>query len=347
MPALRFLVTFAVTAFAAAAAVVGLNCVIDPLGVVPASPSLHGLNAEKVMRFNNDRIYKPLDLLSVRPRTVVLGTSRILQAFDPRTFSGTPYSPAYNYGFPGGNLNEMATHFERFIARMPSVRYVFVELFLPMAQAERPTRSTPELLAAAFLSSSALQLSADTVWQNLRIRTGRGVAGPVALHDGRQSFVVMAPMPNFLAYPAAFLRRPPRYEVDPVALGAMRRMREVAHSKGIALTFFISPVHAVQLYTLHTTNHWPILEDWKRALAREFNVLDFSAYSSITGEPVSSEMRYWKDPHHFSPLTASILAERLVRQGVGMVDGFGSPLTSDRLEDELRIWREARDRWIA
>src|SRR6267143_1146906 len=284
---LRFFAAFAVAAVTAAALIIGVNAVIDPMGVVPVSPSLCGVNAEKVMRFNNDRIYKPLDLFSVRPRTVVLGTSRILQAFDPATLAGTPYAPAYNYGFAGGELNELEGHFENFIARTPSVKHVFVELFLPAPRRKQPTPNAPELLAATFLSWSALLQSAETVWQNaLLVRARRAIAGPIVRADGRQSFVDVSPVPNFLAYPRALLRTPPRYELNPWILGSMRRMRHLARDKRIALTFSISPVHAVQLYTLYVTGHWPVLEQWKRELAREFEVLDFSTYTQITEESV-------------------------------------------------------------
>ena len=347
MSSLRFFAAFAVAAVTAAALIIGVNAVIDPMGVVPVSPSLRGVNVEKVMRFNNDRIYKPLDLFSVRPRTVVLGTSRILQAFDPATLAGTPYAPAYNYGFAGGDLNELEGHFENFIARTPSVKHVFVELFLPAPRRKQPTPNAPELLAATFLSWSALLQSAETVWQNaLLVRARRAIAGPIVRADGRQSFVDVSPVPNFLAYPRALLRTPPRYELNPWILGSMRRMRDLARDKGIALTFFISPVHAVQLYTLYVTGHWPVLEQWKRELAREFEVLDFSTYTQITEESVEEEMRYWIDPHHFSGRTANVLADRLVRREA-TPEGFGRPLIRDQLDDELRTWREARDRWIA
>jgi hypothetical protein len=345
--ALRFLITFAVVAVVVASAIVGINGLIDPLGVVPLSPSMPSLNAIKVMRFNNDRIYKPLDVRSVQPRTVVLGTSRILQAFDPGTLSETPYAPAYNYGLAGGDLNELEAHFEQFIAPTPSVRYIFVELFLSAAPGERPTRRPPELLFATFFSSSALQQSAETVWQNMRDRAGHKPPDPVVLPDGRQSFVSVSTIGNFLAYPAEFLRKRPRYDVNSWIRGSMRRMRDVAQRRGIAVTFFISPMHAVQLYKLYSTGDWPVLEDWKRQLSREFDVIDFSAYTPITEEPVSSEMRYWTDPHHFSTLTASLLAERFVRGATEPADGFGVTLASDRLDDQLTVWRAARDLWIA
>jgi hypothetical protein len=344
----RFFAAFAASALAATAAIVSINGLIDPLGVLSISPSLRGVNADKVMRFSNDRIYKPLDLLSARPRTVVLGTSRILQAFDPGTLSGTPYGPAYNYGLAGGDLDELEMHFEKVIARTPSVKYVFVELFLPrvVARSERPAPSTPELLAATFFSWSALQQSVETVWQNIRARAGRAGPGPVVLADGRQSFVELSTLPNFLAYPSVLLRAHPRYQLNPWILESMRRMRDVARRREIALTFFVSPMHAVQLYGLYLTGHWSVLEEWKHELAREFDVLDFSAYTPVTEEPARSEMRYWVDPHHFSRYTASMLAERLVGRE-GTADGFGRRLAPDRIEDELRAWREALDGWIA
>lgn len=344
----RFLTAFAVSVVTMAAVVAALNAIVDPLGVVPGSVSVKGINADKVLRHNNDRVHKPLDLRLARPRTVVLGTSRILQAFDPGSMAGTPYAPVYNYGLAGGDIDELEGHLEKFIAATPSVRHVFVELFLPRLVA-RTARSVPDrggLLASTLFSWSALQQSAETVWQNRPTRAGARASDPVVLADGRQSFVTMSTLPSFLAYPAGFIRRPLPYAMDPAVLEAMRRMRDGARARGITLTFFLSPSHAVHLYALHLTGRWPTLEAWKRAFAREFDVVDFTAYTAITEEPASSEMRYWRDPHHFSALTAEMIAARLTgrdRDG----DGFGVPLASGGLEDELRAWRDARDRWIA
>src|SRR5262245_58047902 len=181
--------------------------------MVRGIPSVSGRQAMKVKRFANDRTYKPLDLLSARPRTVVIGTSRILEGFDPRTLAGTPYGPAYNYGLPSGYVWESAAHFERYIARTPSVKHVFVELFLPNAGPMRAAAGTPELLASSFFSWSALQQSADTVWQNIRAHAGRAQPGPIVLADGRQSFLEISTLTNFLVYPAHVLRERPRYEV--------------------------------------------------------------------------------------------------------------------------------------
>jgi hypothetical protein len=310
MTAPRFLAAFAAAAVTAVIAIVGVNAVVDPLGVLPGSPSLPGLNAEKVLRFNNDRIHKPLDLLSARPRTVVLGTSRILQAFDPGRLAGTPYGPAYNYGLAGGNLDELEAHFEKFIAPTPSVKYVFVELFFPrvVAHAQRPVASRSELVASTVFSWSALQQSAETVWQNRRLRAGIPTPGPIVLADGRQSFVTLSTVPNFLGYPTSVARKPSRDDLRPSVLASLRRMEQVARRRGIALTFFVSPMHAVQLYGLYLDGRWPSLEGLKRTVAGEFSALDFSAYTPVVEEPVEAEMRYWADPHHFSTLTAGMLA---------------------------------------
>lgn len=348
MRPLRYFAVFAVAAVVAAVLVAAVNAVVDPLGIVPGSPALAGLNAEKVVRFNNDRLHKPLDLRSARPRTVVLGTSRILQAFDPGTMADTPYAPAYNYGLAGGDLDELEGHLEKFIAPTPSVKYVFVELFLPRVVCclERPVPGRPELLASALLSWSALQQSAETLWQNRRFRAAAATPGPIVLADGRQSFLELSTLPNFLAYPASVARKPSRYELTPSVRGSLRHMQEIARRHGIVLTFVLSPMHAVQLYALHVGGHWPVLEELKRTLALESPAIDFSRYTPIVEEPARAEMQYWSDPHHFSATTASMLAARLTGRAVAR-EGFGVPLVADGLEAELRAWAAARDRWIA
>lgn len=344
----RFLATYATSALVLATAVIAANVVIDALGIVPGSPSVRGFNAEKVMRFGNDRLYKPLDLLGYRPRTVFLGTSRILEALDPAVLANTPYAPGYNYGLPGGDIDELEQHFERFISRTPSVETVFVELFLPRAvsRSGRTVEGIPELRAAALFSWSSLARSVGTVWMNWRTPPALE-STPWVLPNGMQNFVGVSVASNFAAYPAALLRARVRYPVDASLLAPLRHMQRIAADRGIDLVYFISPMHAVQLYGLYRTGHWPAVEQWKRMLAREFAVIDFSDYAEVSDEPVLTDMRYWLDPHHFSRETARLVVEALIGLRSGKPKDFGVRLTAANVEERLREWGAARDAWIA
>ena len=73
---------------------------------------------------------------------------------------------------------------------------------------------------------------------------GRRPRVPVVLPDGRQSFVEVATVQNFLAYPASLHRTKRRYRTSAATWDSMRRMRDLARQRGIALTFVISPMHA-------------------------------------------------------------------------------------------------------
>jgi hypothetical protein len=346
----RFLVVFALSVGGVAAGAVAVNLIVDPLGISPATGTIGGVNQAKVARSGKDQLHKPIDVVIARPRTVVVGTSRILQAFDPDYLAGTQWGPAYNYGFPGANIDEVVAHFEQFIVRSPKIEHVYVELFFPVAL----TRSEPHLdsyaarFAKLLFSWSALHDSLETVWANRLIQRRLHSSPPWVLQNGMQNYLQISPLNNFRAYPAYVAGTAPRYIVDDALAVPLTRMRRAAEARSVDLVYFVSPMHAIQLHHLYQTGNWPAMEQWKRLLARDPDVRDFSSYNSVTAEPISGDMRFWMDPNHFTPRTAELILDALTgRRSPGLSNGFGDRLTPATVEQRLLEWRAGREAWIA
>jgi hypothetical protein len=78
-----YLVKSGALTLGAAALFAGSTLIIDPFGISPISVTIPSINTVKIARHNNDRLVKPFDAIARRPRTVIIGTSRVKQAFRP------------------------------------------------------------------------------------------------------------------------------------------------------------------------------------------------------------------------------------------------------------------------
>ncbi len=118
---------------------------------------------------------------------------------------------------------------------------------------------------------------------------------------------------------------------------------------GITLTVFISPSHAVQWEAIAATGEWETFEQWKRALVALTPVWDFSGYSDITTEPVSSVMANYADNSHYSKQVGDQVIARLFpasnTQADAQASDFGVRLTPENIDAHLQKIRQAQALW--
>jgi hypothetical protein len=333
-------------------AVLALNVIIDPFGVSPIKVAIGGINEPKVFRSRVDRLVKPYDVLLRRPATVIFGSSRVKQAFDPEHLAGSRFAPAYNAGIDWATLSEGTQLLEQQIRVGATPRHVFVEIvintfFFP-GTPRWPTTFSEHArnLASIYLSLSAVAASAYTVAR------GRSSApfNQYLLPNGLVANVKHETAKDFLVdFPKRWAATPrSRYIVDDQLLEQLEAYRRLCAENGIELAFFIAPYHSVYLYLEHERGHWPDIENFKRALARYGDVYDFTGFDRFSTEPVADRMRYWNDVNHFSIEVGNYILDVLTdRRSGDLPPGFGLRLTPSNVESHLESLHAARDRWIS
>jgi len=103
----RYCVIAASTAAALLALVVGINLVVDPFGTYRLV-ELEGVNLQKPAVHHRVRLVKANEVRQVRPRGIVLGTSRSHLGLRPSHEGWDPEArPVYNLAFDGATTKEM------------------------------------------------------------------------------------------------------------------------------------------------------------------------------------------------------------------------------------------------
>jgi hypothetical protein len=356
MSASRFLAAFFLCAAAWLAAFLALTWLIDPYGVSPLGVSLSGLNEHKPKRRSIDRYIKPYEVWKYQPRTVFIGSSRMLQSMDTRLLDGTRFAPAYNAAVSGATMDQDADHLEAYLRLDPNLKYAFVELFiwqvlLPQ-QPEPPREWLPEFVR----NSVALQLSGRTLLDAAVTVKANRERYPRGQYVDRHGRMIFPPDWNAKLHFDAYHRwivplhkhTVVDFKLHPSTFRGMDRMVQLCREHGVELYFVVLPNNPYDDYRLQSFGYWEVLEQWQRRIAAYPNVLGFSQYTAPLIEPPSERMVYWYDPLHPSARYGELMLRAFLGERDAAIPAdILLPINQDTVETVLEKRRSGLRRWIA
>ena len=350
-PARRFLTSFLLGLAGSFGLVLAITMTVDPYGLSPLHPDLGEVNAMRLERRQLDRMIKPLEAIERQPKTLLIGTSRVRQGFDPDDFAGTAFAPVYNLGINFSSLTESIVLLDAILPFLPSVRRIvfefnFVHYYFPAVPKNLPADWTDLLhdAATAFLSMDALAASLRTVLGNLNYFG-------FSLHietDG-----MMVPVPNMIPgdienFYTNVVAPGRRWTAGPQQREMLGRLRAICDDHGIDCIFAVLPYLPADLAYYDMIGNWPALVASKRDVMQDFPVLDLTMYNRITTEPLSGQMQYWTDVNHFTPLVGSYIADRLAgRETPEVPENFGVWLSPESFEARMAEWHDGLMAWKA
>jgi hypothetical protein len=374
-PALRYLLWLAVGLIVSLTVCAAFTILIDPYYVF-GTPPIAGVNARHP--YANDQMIAARSHLAerMRPRTLLLGNSRVEAGFDPESpVWPKAVTPVFNGGLPGMGLDAVGRVMEASLAvgRLSNV-VIAVEFLDTMSAGEFSTpvpaiRLTVPTMTrwqeqahdwfTATLTADAL---ADSVLTLLNQRSGsinttqlngssdlgeyaeyvRGTGG-AALFDHKLAEY----RPRFAKYIAPDFHNPESF----ATFRAVQGLLDAAHASGCTPVIIIYPYHATVLDLLRAQGLWPSFEEFKRALVRVTwarypgtRIVDFSGYTATATEvrPLAQPglaMQWYWEPGHFRTSLGDLMIERLYGTG----NNFGHELRPDTIEADLAAIRLERD----
>ena len=297
----------ATTAVLLLAAVVAVNLVVDPFGMYRLVV-LEGVNAYKPTVPTRVRLTKAYEVRHLRPRGIILGTSRSHVGLRPSHEGWDPAArPVYNLAFDGATTKEMY-HYLRHAHAVRPLRQVVLGLDTYHATLA-PATTRPDFDANLLDAPAAVTLP-SLIRADLKVLTSldtlRASVETVQSQGDREP-AWFAPDGQRLG--DVFFRRPGEHfgqigprgyfeEIDRLEVGFKRQgqlaatARELAHTtrqpaatsetslayirrivafcraEGIDLRIFIAPEHAHQLEITAAIGEWATLENAKRALVQ-------------------------------------------------------------------------------
>jgi hypothetical protein len=299
----RFIALAAAAALGVCLIVAIANVIVDPFGIYRLA-TIKGINTYKPAMQNRVRLVKAFDIRRIKPRALVLGTSRSHVAIRTTHPGWDPSAePRYNSAFDGATTHEMYAYLRHAHAIEPvrqvvlgldtwqlgafpsGVRPGFDQAFLEVPG--NPWRHVLSRLSAARIALSAgtalasleTVLSQDNALEDWFAPDGQRL-GEVFFHRPDEEYMTAGPGSYFAAIDrqeAGFKldsgdERPRRGSAvekpDLSSLDYAGLIVEFCRTEGIDLRIFITPAHAHQMELAAAVGEWPKIEAGKRALVR-------------------------------------------------------------------------------
>lgn len=336
--------------------------IIDPFGISPIRIPIKGINIYKPERENKDRLVKKFDILRQKPKTLLLGTSRVKQALNPEKFAGTEFYPAYNAALDNCSIIEQYQLLEYSILVNKNLKYVFVELFpmhgeifgYPSENALSQIEASFELRRplskdmiydafSSFMTYSAIKGVFKTIIFNIKnlalLSTTQNQAFDTGFHpcvDKEENAFSVMNAPNFIASTLKMGMEFKRLE----HIMYLKKIISLCEKHHIDCKFFISPMHSQTIYAFYWIN-WPALLEFKRTTANLAPTYDFSILNEYTDEIPRNPMIYWPELNHFS----SKLGDKMISDFTGKVPKHSVLLSPENIEKELDRQTVAIKQW--
>lgn len=364
------------------AVLAGFNCLMDPYLVLGA-PRISSLNARKPSVYAQEALIKTYDVLRARPRTLLLGASRVdfgIDALHPAW--PTEARPVYNLAVRGASPYMSYRYLQYVLSHQHLTRVVLAldfEYFL--ADAEPRTSSDPDFerrlsvarqarthldigsqhlkdLLASALSIDSLTDSAATLLANFRSTSWNLTAGNVE-PDKSAAAGVFGSLALFSWTDLYVIEHYRGKKIDPQVINDVRAIVDLCRSHGIETTLFIDPTHADMLELYDLMGYWPLFERWKRDLVvlagaydgidddHRVPLWDFTAYNGYATESVGANQaagHWYRESFHYT----RAMGNQVIRALFGAVDHpIGVLLTEQTIDTHLASIRAQQRRYRA
>ena len=321
------------------------NLIVDPYGIF-ATPIIDNFNEIKPAQENLGRLYKAFDIRRIKPKTILLGSSRVETGLNAKHPAFGNANLTYNLGFQAGNTYEILRYLEHAIAHQPELERVILGIDFFMFNtnlANRDSFSEARLgksfpyqdILNATLSIDTLLASKDTLKASI-------------LQDNKSNRLNKI-SDRFKFWLSGFLSNNELYKtytLSPERLKNLQTIVALCQQHNIELQVFISPTHATQYEAIAAANLWSTFEQWKREVSKITPIWDFSGYNSITTESISDRMIHYLDSSHYTQKTGDLVINRILSwQTESVPQDFGVYLTSETVESHLNKIRLERKLW--
>ena len=333
-----------------------VNWLIDPQDVFN-TPNYLGINNIKSHKDDNDRLFKAIDITRIRPKIIIVGSSRTKQGINPEHPVFAQDSAVYNLAINGPNFYELRRYIEHAIYNQPNLKEIIlgIDFFMFNAHIDnQPTFSESRLEKKHLTLDDGIKVlfSLDTL-NNSRSTIIASKKEPI-LDDsyGENGF-----MPNrnadkeeniwrFNQSIKLYFTLHSDYKFSESYWSDFEELVNLCQQNNIKLKVFISPAHATQWESIYITNRWEVFEEWKRKMVKLTPVWDFSGYNSVTTEKINKRMNNYVDNSHYTPEIGNLVINRIFYYQTSKVpNDFGALLTTDNIEEHLDNIKNERQQW--
>jgi len=308
------------------------------------------------------RRMKAADIRRLKPKAVLLGSSRILEGMDSTEVAKIVGTPCYNLGLAGANMEEIAAYFEYALLMQPHLQFVLLGIDFFAFNRHRPPKPDFSLSRLQQQPSWNDRIQTLATWkatQHSLLTAKRWLiedATPILYTDlwgNTEEKVTDAFFDHRLPNPIERAKKDlkgsmttpdlyGKFALSQEAVSHFEKIVRTCNQRGITLRVFISPCSLAYSYGLYLRGLWDTFCDLKAELARHTTIWDFSVENEATRLPLSSLHLCYFDTSHYRPH----VGHRMLREMFGLEElTFGCTLPVENWEREKANTLQALQTW--
>jgi hypothetical protein len=346
------------------------NYIVDPYGFYRIVDRA-GFNQQKEGVRSKIRYVKALELPLRKPKTIIIGSSRVHDGINPlhALLSNPAYAPVYNLGIDMARIHESKEYLRHALVN-DEIKRVIIGLDFFMFNASQKVNynfdselvgrkiNIGDYLSTSIFSRDAFVDSIRTIktshsqperkeFLSNGFRPGNFVFYQVKSYEALHyytNYIFMSSLSSQTKYYAEVTS-------DQGVFDDFEDILKICATNSIDVKLYISPAHAnLDGEGILAAGKWQMMENWKRKvvmLAGRYNVpiWDFSGYNSITTESVRTPMTYYWDSSHFTEVVSDMILKRIFTEGVNVPTDFGVLLSDENIERHLATIRNNRQKY--
>jgi hypothetical protein len=330
------------------------NYIIDPYGIY----NTHLFNFKKITQSEKMRFIKPLVVEAIKPKSIILGTSRAEHGFNPNH----PYflKPSYNFALTSASMYEMTTNL-KFAIKQGSLEQVLLVLDYRMFN-DKNQKQLEEFESYFdgsrgryhyLYSLDTFKDTLRTIFKNYKPFFMYHPKGHI-VHEYEISKIKKAKwqLENMNRYEKSYYKLlKPNYIYKDTKRNSFKDFDDFIHlcyQNNINLEIIFGPSHIRQWEALAYYLGENTFAKWKRdvlfsieKIAKEhylppYPITDFSIYHTLTSEKMPDRgaiMKYYYDASHYNQKLGTIVLDTLNNNA--QYKEFGIKINAQNIEKHL------------
>jgi len=346
--------------------ILGVNYTIDPYGIYESDI----FDFQKITQSEKMRFIKPIIIENIKPKSIVLGTSRAEHGYS--TNHAYFQKPSYNLGLTSASMYEATTNLKHAI-KQGNLQQVLLVLDYRMFNDKNQiqlqdfkyyfdgSRGKYSYLYSLDTFKDSLRTIFKTYTPFFLYHKDGSIVHAYEMSKLKKEKSQLLMMNGYEKNYYRLLKKEYIYlDTQKSSFEDFDELLRLCYKNSIKLEIIFGPSHIRQWEALAYYLGDNTFSNWKKdvvveveKVAKQFNstpykIIDFSIYHLLTSEKIPSDknetMLYYYDASHYNQKLGNIVLDSLMNNGA--FKGFGIEISTKNIEQHLQHQEEIKDKFI-
>lgn len=326
----KFLLAFFISFFSLILFIIFFNFLVDPFGLYNLF-SIENFNKNKTEVLDHARLVKAKGIKEIKPKSIILGSSRTLMGINPEDFKEYVEAPCYNSSFQSASFDEIYEYFFHALYHQPNLKHVLIGIDLFAFNQNVNYRDnfsfsflndnqlTIKEFINFFVSYKALLYSFKTIKNNksqlISPFLPNGFMDIILLREHKIAVPLTNDDHSFIESQCGNESIYKGFILCKKKIEKYKKLVTICKEKNIKLKTFVCPIKNIYYFYYEKYNLLLFFKNLKKILNDIHPLIDFSDKNPITTEEIDLNGNLiFYDCSHFTPFTGKFILKEIYNE---------------------------------